>query len=129
VTIVDPPLLSGTERVPTFDVMGWVLRIAACGIFLGVRLTKFESDSMWVRLFAQIGFGEWFRYLTGAIQVVGGALFLLPRTRYVGAALTGGTMVGAVLVHLFILPTGIGGAIIPFALLMFIIVVTLRRPE
>ena len=78
--------LATPERVPTFDVTGWVLRISASVLFLGVGVTKFNTDSYWVRLFAEIGFGDWFRYLTGGLQVASGLLFLIPRTVY--AALT-----------------------------------------
>jgi putative oxidoreductase len=127
--IVERPLLAAPERVPTFDVTGWVLRIAACGVFVGVGLTKFASDSMWVKLFAQIGLGDWFRYVTGALQVAGGLLFLVPKTIYVGLVLAGVTMVGAIVVHLFVLDTGVGGAIIPLALLVFIVAVAARRSE
>ena len=127
--VVEGPLLAPPERVPAFDVLGLVLRLAACGVFLGVGLTKFESQSMWVGLFAQIGLGDWFRYLTGALQVAGGLLFLIPRARYLAASLAGGTMAGAVIVHFFVLHTGVAGAIIPFALLVFIVVVTVRRPD
>jgi hypothetical protein len=102
--------------VPTFDVTGWVLRISAGLLFLGVGLAKFSSDSYWVRLFADIGLGEWFRYLTGALQVMGGLLFLVPRTVYPAAVLAGSTMIGAVVVHMFVLDTGFGGAIFPLAL-------------
>jgi hypothetical protein len=38
-------------------------------------------------------------------------------------------MVGAIIAHLFVLGTGIGGAIIPFALLIFIGAVAARRPD
>jgi len=33
--IVERPLLATPERVPTFDVTGWVLRISAGLLFLG----------------------------------------------------------------------------------------------
>jgi putative oxidoreductase len=128
-TIVEPSALTPPERVPTFDVLGLVLRLAVCGVFVGVGVTKFSSDSLWVRLFAQIGLGDWFRYLTGTLQVIGGVLFLIPRAAYAAAVLTGGTMVGAIGVHMFVLDTGLGGAVIPFALLIFVVVVTFRHPE
>jgi putative oxidoreductase len=128
VTIIDRPLAPAEER-PTIDVIGWILRLAVCGVFVAVGFTKFESHSMWVALFARIGLGDWFRYFTGALQILGGVLFLLPKTRYVGAALVGVTMVGAVLAHLFVLGTGVFGAVIPFALLMFVVVVTVRAAE
>jgi uncharacterized membrane protein YphA (DoxX/SURF4 family) len=129
VPILERPLLAAPERAPTFDVTGWVLRIAACAVFVGVGLTKFASESLWVKLFARIGLGDWFRYLTGALQVTGGLLFLIPRTVYVALALAGVTMVGAIIVHLFVLDTGVGGAVIPLALLIFIVAVAVRRPD
>jgi putative oxidoreductase len=125
----DRPLLEAPERVPAFDVTGWVLRISAGLLFLGVGLTKFESDSYWVRLFADIGLGNWFRYLTGALQAAAGLLFLAPKTVNAGAVLAGGTMIGAIGVHMFVLDTGIGGAVIPLALLIFVTAVAVRRPE
>lgn len=117
------------EGIPAFDATGWILRIAAGGIFLGVGLTKFESSSSWVPLFAQIGLGDWFRYLTGAIQIIAGVLFLIPRAVYAATAVAGVTMTGAIVVHIFVLSTGLGGAIIPLALLVFIVAVAVRRPE
>jgi hypothetical protein len=126
VTIIDRPVLAPADDTPAIDVIGWVLRLAVCGVFVGVGLTKFESHSMWVALFARIGFGDWFRYFTGALQVLGGVLFLVPKTLYAGAALVGLTMVGAVLAHFFVLGTGVFGAVIPFVLLMFVVVVTVR---
>jgi putative oxidoreductase len=125
----DSPLLATTERVPTLDIIGWILRLAVCAVFVGVGATKFESQSMWVAIFNRIGFGDWFRYLTGALQIAGGVLFLIPRTAYAGAVLAGGTMVGAIAAHLFILGTGVFGAVIPFVLLVFLLIVTFRRAE
>jgi putative oxidoreductase len=116
-------------RLPTLDVRGWVLRLSAAGLFMSVGLTKFDQSSMWVKLFADIGAGDWFRCLTGALQAAGGLLFLTPKTVYAGAVLTGGTMLGAVGVHMFVLDTGIAGAVIPLVLLIFVIVVAGHRPE
>jgi putative oxidoreductase len=127
--IVERQLLAPPERVPTVDAVGWVLRIAAAGVFFAVGVSKLESDPFWVRLFAQIGLGDWFRYLTGVMQVAGGLLFLIPRMVSAAAVLAGSTMVGAVAVHLFVLDTGIGGAIIPFALLLFLVAVAMRRAD
>src|SRR2546430_2861644 len=37
--------------------------------------------SEWVRIFDRIGLGQWFRYFTGALQVTGALLVLIPRDR------------------------------------------------
>jgi uncharacterized membrane protein YphA (DoxX/SURF4 family) len=105
-----------------------VFRISAALLFLAVGLTKF-NDRSWVGLFADIGFGDWFRYLTGAIQSTAGVLLLVPRTTKAGAALAGCTMAGAIAVHLFMLDTGVGGAIIPAIILGFLAVVGLRSND
>jgi len=121
------PALTSARRVPAFDVIGWILRIGAAALFLGVGSSKFDSHSLWVRIFAEIGLGDWFRYLTGAIQVAAGLLFLIPRAIYGAALLAGGTMAGAIVTHLFVLHTGIHGALIPFIVLIFVAVVTAYR--
>jgi putative oxidoreductase len=126
--IVERDLLSTPERVPAFDAIGWVLRLAAAAVFVAVGVSKLKSDPLWVQIFARIGFGDWFRYLTGVLQVAGGLLFLIPRAAYAAAALAGGTMVGAIAAHLFVLGTGVPGAIIPFILLLFVVAVALREP-
>lgn len=112
----------------SFDVTAWVMRISAGLLFLAVGVTKF-NDRTWVDLFADIGIGDWFRYLTGAIQSVAAVLLLVPRTTRIGAALAGCTMAGAVAVHLFLLDTGIGGAIIPAVILAFLAIVGLRSND
>ena len=116
------------DRAPAFDITGWVLRISAGLLFIAVGFTKFNPHSYWVKLFAEIGLGDWFRYLTGALQVSGGLLFLVRRTVLAGAVVTGCTMAGAIFVHMFVLDTGFGGAVFPLALLIFIVVVAARRP-
>ena len=108
------------------DVLGIVLRLwlaAAFGLFGYEKVWGAE----WVPLFDAIGLGGWFRYATGAMQLLGAIALLVPATARAGAALVGLTMAGAVAVHLFVLPTGIGGALIPGVFLGFAIA-ALRRP-
>ena len=80
----------------------WLLRAAVALVFLSVGLSKFR-DPMWVRLFGQIGLGQWFRYVTGIIQIASAVLVLIPRTSLVGMALAACTMLGASVVWLTIL--------------------------
>ncbi len=104
----------------------WLPRIAVAVAFISLGIDKLSGDSTWFRLFEQIGFGQWFRYLTGAIQLAGGVLVLIPRTCLAGLALLGCTMAGAVLVWVFVLNTP-GNAVIPGAILGALVVVTLRE--
>ena len=80
----------------------WVLQIAAAGMFLMVGFLKLSGDPQLVGLFEAIGLGQWFRYLTGALEVTGGFLLLIPRTSGLAALMLAGVMVGAVVTHVFI---------------------------
>src|SRR6266404_4105408 len=80
----------------------WVLQIAAAGMFLMVGFLKLSGDAQLVGLFEAIGLGQWFRYLTGTLEVAGAFLLLIPRTSGLGALMLACVMTGAVATHLFI---------------------------
>jgi len=108
------------------DVLGAALRIS---LALAFGLFGYEKvwGNDWVPMFQAIGLGDWFRYATGGLQMLGALALLIPATARGGAALIGLTMVGAIGVHLFVLPTGIGGALIPAAFLVFAVAAGWRR--
>ena len=97
------------DERPTFmDTLGrWVPRIAVALLFLAVGGSKLPSNSSWVRLFDQIGFGQWFRVFTGVVQGGGALMLLIPRVAWIGAVILSCTMLGAILVQVFILHTGL----------------------
>ena len=111
------------------DLMGWLLRSGLGGLFILISLTKFNAapHSIWVQLFARIGFGQWFRVATGVIQLGGGILFLFPGTCRIGAAALGATMLGAVIAHLTILRDPLA-IVFPGVLLAALVVVAFRDP-
>jgi putative oxidoreductase len=117
------------DGMPTsFDLGAWLPRIGVAMFFvLVVGVDKLSSNphGPWVKTFDQIGFGQWFRYVTGAIQVSGGLLFLFRRTMALGALLLGATMVGAAMAQIFFLHSP-GSAVIPAALLVLILLVWRR---
>src|SRR5712672_4290221 len=80
----------------------WVLQIGAAGMFLMVGFLKLSGNAQLVGLFQAIGLGQWFRYLTGTLEVAGAFLLLIPRTSGLGALMLAGVMIGAVVTHLFI---------------------------
>ena len=71
--------------------------------FLAAGLAKLSGVEMMVGTFEAIGVGQWFRYVTGAIEVAGAILLWLPGLAGFGAGLLTATMTGAVLAHVFIL--------------------------
>jgi uncharacterized membrane protein YphA (DoxX/SURF4 family) len=83
----------------------WMFRGAIALIFVLAGAEKFSSDpqSSWVRLFQLIGVGQWFRYVTGAVEVLGGVLVMMPWTVTAGLALLACTMAAAALIVLFVI--------------------------
>ena len=97
-----PPIVAErAQRVR--HVLAWVASILLAVIFLSEGSAKFPASRMWVRIFDQIGFGQWFRYFTGVVEIGGAALLLIPRTRMWGAMVLACTMCGALLVHVFVM--------------------------
>jgi putative oxidoreductase len=81
----------------------WIPRVAVAMGFLAIGTGKFAAHSVRIRIFAQIGFGQWFRYLTGVLQIGGALLVLIPRTFALGILLLACTMLGAMLAWIFVL--------------------------
>ena len=70
--------------------------------FVAAGGAKLVGVEMMVATYDTIGLGQWFRYLTGIVEIVGAVLLWMPNRQVLGAALLGATMVGAVLAHSFV---------------------------
>jgi hypothetical protein len=51
-----------------------------------------QRGTHWVLLFSEIGFGTWFRYTAGLVEMGGALLILIPCLEMAGFALLGLTM-------------------------------------
>src|SRR5258707_6988881 len=80
----------------------WIVQVATAAMFLFVGTLKLSGVPAMVATFDAIGVGQWFRYVTGTIEVVSAILLLIPSLAFFGALLLVPTMVGAVVTHLFI---------------------------
>ena len=83
-------------------------------MFLFAGGLKLTGAPELVALFDAIGIGQWFRYVTGTIEVVSAVALLVPSWAAFGALLLIPTMVGAVVTHLFI----VGGSPVPPTVLL-----------
>ena len=107
------------------NAVAWVLQIVAAAMFLMAGGSKLAGAQAMVDMFAAIGLGQWFRYVTGGIEVVSALLLLMPSTAAIGAALLVCVMAGAIITHLTILHTSPAG---PVGLLIICAIVAwLRR--
>ena len=61
------------------------LRVILGLIFLAVGTSKLTGTGHTVEYFAAIGWGQWFRYLTGVLDISGVALLLAPKWIWHGA--------------------------------------------
>lgn len=116
--VEDSPARATARRVAR------ALPSAVLGLFfIAIGYTKFDGDphGAWFQVFERIGLGQWFRIVTGVVQVTAGALLVWPRARTIGAALAASTMAGAVLVDIFVMSSPV--AIVPLMLLFVIVFV------
>ncbi len=82
----------------------WGIRIVLALAFAAAGAAKLAGVPQMVATFEAIGFGQWFRYVTGGIEVVGAILLLLPATALYAGLLLGATMLGATLSHWLVVP-------------------------
>ena len=104
------------STVKITNVVLWILQIGAAGMFLMVGFLKLSGNPQLVSLFQAIGIGQWFRFLTGSLEVCGAILLLIPRTSGLGALMLAGVMACAVMTHLFI----VGGSPLGATILLIV---------
>ena len=115
-TIIESTRLGSGSTGKIMHVGLWILQIGAAGMFLMVGFLKLSGDPRMVALFEAIGLGQWFRYVTGSLEVLGAVLLLVPRLSGLGALLLGGVMLGAVPTHLFV----VGGSPLQAIILLIV---------
>jgi putative oxidoreductase len=92
----------------------WVVQIALAGMFLLAGGSKLLGAPAMVALFNTIGIGQWFRYVTGIIEVGSAVALLIPGVAVFGAAALVPTMIVAILTELFV----VGDSAAPPAVLL-----------
>lgn len=105
----------------------WTLKGLLAAVFLSAGGAKIYGVPMMVENFQQIGLGQWFRYLTGILEIVGAIMVLMPRVAAIGGVLLSCIMVGAIATHLLLM----GGSAVPAIVLLVLsaIVVFAHRDQ
>jgi uncharacterized membrane protein YphA (DoxX/SURF4 family) len=106
----------------------WVARGFFFVVFLYFGTTKFKStpNAPWVVFFQELGFGQWFRYFTGILEIIAAFLVLISETVTAGIALLMCITSGAVLAVILVLHKP-SEAFVAFALLCAILALWTRR--
>jgi putative oxidoreductase len=105
----------------------WILQGVVATAFFAAGATKLAGAASMVQVFDQIGVGQWFRYATGLVEVIGAIALIYPGLASLGALWLGGTMFFAVLTHLVVLHTSPAPAIVLG--LLNALIVYLRRND
>jgi putative oxidoreductase len=93
----------------------WLTQVALGLMFLMAGGSKLAGVPAMVSLFDAIGLGQWFRYVTGVIEVTSGIALLVPSAAIFGALLLIPTMLGAIVTNVFVVP---GSPVMPLLLLL-----------
>jgi len=93
----------------THSRMIWALRLLLALAFGVAGAAKLTGVPQMVQIFEHIGIGQWFRYVTGLVEVTGAILLLVPATGFFGGLLLAVTMVFGTATHLLV----IGGNPVP----------------
>jgi putative oxidoreductase len=98
-----------------FNTALWVVQILVGLAFLAFGTMKLIGGQEFVAAFAKLGLGQWFRYVTGVLEILGGLMLLIPSLCGVGALLLVCIMIGAITAHL----TRLGGS--PMGAVVFLV--------
>lgn len=77
------PHTTGKARL----IAAWILRVLVGLAFLGIGIEKLTGTMGTVPFFEAIGWGQWFRYVSGAMDTAGALLIFVPRWTSIGAFL------------------------------------------
>jgi putative oxidoreductase len=103
----------------------WVLQVLLAAAFVMAAVTKFTRYPEAVETFDHIGFGHWFMYLIGSLELAGAIGLLIPILSGPAATALAALLTGAILTQLLLFAPVT--AITPAAYLVPVVVVAWGR--
>jgi putative oxidoreductase len=94
----------------------WTLQALVALVYVAAGSGKLLANPDMIALFDAIGIGQWFRYVTGSLEVLGALLLIVPGMAASGAVLLACVMAGATVAHLTVLHTAPTAPVVLFAL-------------
>jgi uncharacterized membrane protein YphA (DoxX/SURF4 family) len=110
-------------------VLSWILAILLAFAFTLAGGIKLLSNPGMVQEFAQIGLGQWFRYLTGFLEVTGAIGLLIPKVRFWAALQIAAVMLGATFTNIFVLHLPPLARLTSILMGLALVLAWLRRPQ
>jgi uncharacterized membrane protein len=102
--------------------------LLAAFLLIGSGLPKLVGQADAVETFELIGWGQWFRYVTGVVEVAGAIALVIPRLAGLAAAGLIGLMAGAIVTQILVLEPAWSAMPAAFAV-VFAMVAWDRRTE
>lgn len=110
------------------NVVVWILQIVLAVQFVMNGWALFGDD--FVKKFDDIGFGQWFRYFTGVLEIGAAIGLLIPRICGLAALGLAGIMTGAALTELLLVTNGgLDDAMMPIIFVVWSLVIAVYRRE
>jgi putative oxidoreductase len=111
------------------NIAGWILAVALALVFVLAGGSKLIGTPAMVAEFAQIGVGQWFRFVTGLLEVSGAFGILIPKFRFRAALQIAAVMVGATGVNLWVLHVPALAGLTVILLVLALVLAWLRWPR
>ncbi len=96
----------------------WILQVLIGSLFLFSGASKLFGVTEMVNFFAQVGFGQWLRYVLGVLEVGSAVALFFPRQAFYGALVLSFSLLGHIVIHEVVLHR-------PAAFLVVLLAVTL----
>jgi putative oxidoreductase len=96
----------------------WILQVLIGSLFLFSGASKLFGVTEMVTFFAQVGFGQWLRYVLGVLEVGSAVALFFPRQAFYGALVLSFSLLGHIVIHEVVLHR-------PAAFLVVLLAVTL----
>ena len=110
------------------NIVVWILQIVLAVQFVLNGSALFTDQ--FVAKFDDIGFGQWFRYFTGALEILAAIGLVIPRICGIAALGLAGIMGGAALTELFLVTNGgFDDALMPIIFMVWALVIAIYRRE
>ncbi|HEY6991159.1 MAG TPA: DoxX family protein [Bryobacteraceae bacterium] len=113
----------------TANILAWILAVLLAIVFLFAGGVKLLGSRAMVQEFAQIGAGQWFRYVTGVLEVSGAIGVLIPKYRFWAALQLAAVMAGATAVNIWVLHTEPLARLTAVLLVSLLVLAWLGRPQ
>jgi putative oxidoreductase len=98
----------------------WTLQALVGLAFVAAGSPKLAGSPAMIALFDAVGIGQWLRYVTGSLEVVGALLLVVPGKTAFAAVLLACVLAGAIVAHLTVLHTAPTAPLVLFALITLI---------